>query len=227
MSRKTRVLELLKNVGGEMELCCNVRLAEERGTNVRQADIDPANRRLLDETGIKQWTELRMVLAQLERGGAIETVQREFSQTMQVTISDEGRRMAEALKHGEEILSEACRISSNRRKFDKIELQVQLTDDGTKKLRLTMEAGKGVWLIGRNGSGKTTLVNRIAARWGETASEAPMVVEASRSTKMQGMGGTSQSGLRAGTGRRGGTGIIRISGEQEELGQLLHEVERQ
>ena len=174
-----------------MELCCNERLVEEQGIRVRQADVDPVNRRLLDKTGVKQWTELRMILGELERGEAIQTVQREISQTMEVSITDEGRRMAEALKHGEEILSEACRITGYRRNHDKIELEVQLIEDGPKKLRLIVEAGNGIWLIGRNGSGKTTLVNRIAARWKETASEVPMVVEASRSTKMQGMGGSA------------------------------------
>ena len=210
-----------------MELCCNERVVEARGISVRQADVDPANRRILHETGVKRWIELRMVLEQLERGEAIQTVQRETSQTMEVRITDEGRRMAEALKHGDEILSEACRINRYRRKYDKIVLEVRLIEDGTRKLQLIAEAGNGIWLIGRNGSGKTTLVNRIAARWNEMASEAPMVVEASRSTKMQGMGGISQTGLEANRGRRGEPGVVRISGEQEELGQLLHEVERQ
>ena len=210
-----------------MELCCNERVVEARGISVRQADVDPANRRMLHETGVKRWIELRMVLEQLERGEAIQTVQRETSQTMEVRITDEGRRMAEALKHGDEILSEACRINRYRRKYDKIVLEVRLIEDGTRKLQLIAEAGNGIWLIGRNGSGKTTLVNRIAARWNEMASEAPMVVEASRSTKMQGMGGISQTGLGASRGRRGEPGVVRISGEQEELGQLLHEVERQ
>ena len=210
-----------------MELCCNERVVEARGISVRQADVDPANRRILHETGVKRWIELRMVLEQLERGEAIQTVQRETSQTMEVRITDEGRRMAEVLKHGEEILSEACRINRYRRKYDKIVLEVRLIEDGTRKLQLIAEAGNGIWLIGRNGSGKTTLVNRIAARWNEMASEAPMVVEASRSTKMQGMGGISQTGLGTSRGRRGKPGVVRISGEQEELGQLLHEVERQ
>ena len=210
-----------------MELCCNERVVEARGISVRQADVDPANRRMLHETGVKRWIELRMVLEQLERGEAIQTVQRETSQTMEVRITDEGRRMAEALKHGDEILSEACRINRYRRKYDKVVLEVRLIEDGTRKLQLIAEAGNGIWLIGRNGSGKTTLVNRIAARWNEMASEAPMVVEASRSTKMQGMGGISQTGLGASRGRRGKLGVVRISGEQEELGQLLHEVERQ
>ena len=227
MSRKAGVLDLLKEAGGGMELCCNERVVEERGISVRQADVDPANRRLLHETGVKQWTELRMVLEELERGEAIQILQREASQTMEVRITDEGRRMAKALKYGEEILSEACRINRYRRRYDKIALEVRLIEDGTKKLQLIVEAGNGIWLIGRNGSGKTTLVNRVAARWNEIASEAPMVVEASRSTKMQGMGGISRTGLEASTGRRGEPGVVRISGEQEELGQLLHEVERQ
>ena len=210
-----------------MELCCNERVVEERGSRVRQADVDAANRSILDRTGIRQWTELRMVLEELERGEAIQTVQREISQTMEVSVTDEGRRMSEALKHGEEILSEACRIGKYRRKYDRIGLKVRLIEDGTKKLQLSVEAGNGIWLIGRNGSGKTTLVNRIAEHWKEAASEAPMIVEASRSTKMQGMGGISQTGLEVSTGRRGEPAVVRISGEQEELGQLLHEVERQ
>lgn len=225
MNKKAAVLEFLKQVGGGMELCCNERVVEERGSRVRQADVDPANRSILDRTGIKQWTELRMVLEELERGEAIQTVQREISQTLEVSVTDEGRRMSEALKHGEEILSEACRIGKYRRKYDRIGLEVRLIEDGTKKLQLLVEAGNGIWLIGRNGSGKTTLVNRIAEHWKETASEAPMIVEASRSTKMQGMGGISQTGLEASTGRRGQPAVVRITGEQEELGQLLHEVE--
>ena len=210
-----------------MELCCNERLVNREGSRVRQADVDPANRELLDETGVKQWTELRMILEELERGEALQTVQREFSQIMDVRITDEGRRMAEALKHGEEILSEACRINSYRRKYDRIEVEVQLAEDGTKKMRLILAAGSGIWLIGRNASGKTTLVNRIATLWQETASEAPMVVEASRSTKMDGMGRSSPTGLEASRERRGRPGAVRISGDQEELGRLLHEVERQ
>ena len=142
MSRKAGILELLKEVGGAMELCCNDRVVEDGGLRVRQADVDPANRRLLDETGIKQWTELRMILEQLERGDAIQTVQREISQTMEVRITDEGRRMAEALKHGEEILSETCRVNNYRRKYDKIDLDVPLMDGGTKSLASDGEGGQ-------------------------------------------------------------------------------------
>ena len=227
MSRRAAVLEFLKGVGGQIELCSNERLVKERGIKARQADVDPANKRLFDETGINQWTELKLILVQLERGEAIRALQSDTSHTMEVSITGEGRRMAAALRYGEEILSEACRINNHRKKYDQIEIEVQLAKDETRKLHLIVEVGKGIWLIGRNGSGKTTLVDRIAALWQETASEAPMVVEASRSTKLQGMGAIGRTGLAANRGRRGKPGAVRISGEQEELGQLLHEVERQ
>ena len=227
LGSRAKILGHLKAVGGEMELCCNQRVVEEGGTKVRRADIDPANKELFRSAGLTQWTELRRLLEELEQSGAVITVERIISQMMELTITDEGRRMAEVLKHNTEILSDRCRIGKYRRKYENINLEVSIDGTGDKNIEIQIVGGHAVWFIGRNGSGKTTLMNKIASNWKEAANDAPMVIEASRSTKMEGMGGVGTSGIQEGENGRGSQGVVRISGEHEELGQLLYEVARQ